>query len=244
MLLESRVIMRGVLVLLVSSLFLLGSSQIGHDVPLRLQEVAQTMKIKPTLYVVHHSGRVGRMLSPSQVEQNMRQWMNELSLDKQQTHRDQDGIRYEATGMWGNLDVSLSMIIDEPKATQSDPYLAIQVTGKGMPTVAWSQAADNIHKFLHEQRIPTHFHYSIQGTLDRVTDTSAIAHHIIKQLHAKEIEGIQTDQTVSLSAYSPLFSEQIQTMGGAMNLQVATHRNQTDGKLIVTIGSPIITVEY
>lgn len=236
--------MRGIWVLLLSSLFLLGSSQTGNEVPLRLQEVVQATDIKPNLYVVHHSGRIGRLLSPSQVEQNMRQWVNGLSLDKQQTHRDQDGIRYEATGMWGNLAVSLSMIIDEPMATRSDPYLAIQVTGKGKPTAVWSQAAEKIHKFLHGQGIPTHFHYSIQGTMDRATDTSAIAHHIIKQLHAKEIEGIQTDQTVSLSAYSPLFSEQIQTMGGAMNLQVATHRNQADGKLVVTIGSPIITVEY
>jgi hypothetical protein len=41
-----------------------------------------------------------------------------------------------------------------------------------------------------------------------------------------------------------MFSEGIQTRGGKMNLQVATHRNGKDGKLVVTIGSPIITIEY
>jgi hypothetical protein len=202
------------------------------------------MDIEPTSYVVHHSGRMGHLLPSSQAEQNMRKWVNELSLGKLEKRIDQDGIRYDASGKWGNLKVSFYMIIDQPDARVSEPYIAIQVTGHGRPKDDWPKAAERIQKFLFEQKIPTHLHYSIQGDFERSTDTIKVAHHVVKLLNAKEIEGMETNQTVSISAYSSAFSESIQTGRGKMNLQIATHRVIKDGKLIVTIGSPIITVEY
>ncbi|MCH5585261.1 YwmB family TATA-box binding protein [Shimazuella sp. AN120528] len=236
--------LRWIGILLISSIFLMGSSQPGSAVPQTLLGVAYKMEIEPTSYVVHHSGRTGHLVSASQAGKNMRQWVNELSLGKVEKRTDQDGIRYDASGKWGNLEVSFYMIIDQPEAKVSKPYIAIQVTGHGKPKDDWPKAAERIQKFLFKQEIPTHLHYSIQGNLDHSTDTIKTAHNIVKLLDAKEIEGMETDQTVSISAYSSLFSESIQTGGGKMNLQVATHRDVKDGKLIVTIGSPIITVEY
>jgi hypothetical protein len=236
--------LRWIGILLISSIFLMGSSQSGSVIPQRLLFTVDKMEISPTTYVVHHSGRIGRLVSPSQAEQNMRQWVNELSLGKIEKRIDQDGVRYDATGTWENLKVSFYMIIDEPYANMSKPYIAIQVTGHGRPNKDWPLAAERIQKFLFEQKIPTHLHYSIQGNIDHSTDTLKVAHNLVKQFHAKEIEGMETGQTVSISAYSPMFSEGIQTRGGKMNLQVATHRNGKDGKLVVTIGSPIITIEY
>ncbi|MXQ52868.1 YwmB family TATA-box binding protein [Shimazuella alba] len=236
--------LRWIGILLLSSIFLMGSSQVESVVPQRLLTVVNDMEINPTTYVVHHSGRTRNLFTPSQAEQKMRQWVNELSLAKMEKKMDQDGIRYDASGKWGNLEVSFYMIIDQPNAKVSEPYVAIQVTGHGRPKGDWPKSAERIQKFLYQQEIPTHLHYSIQGNIEHSTDTLKIAHNIVKQLHAKEIEGMETDQTVSISAYSPMFSESIQTRGGTMNLQVATHRDMRSGKLVVTIGSPIITVEY
>lgn len=236
--------LRWIGILLISSVILMGSSQAGTMVPQKLLSAAYKMEIEPTSYVVHHSGRTGHLLSSSQAEQNMRQWVNELSLDKIQKRTDQDGIRYDASGKWGNLEVSFYMIMDQPEINASEPYIAMQVTGHGQPKDDWPKAAERIQKFLFKQRIPTHLHYSIQGNLEHSTDTIKVAHNVVKQFHAKEIEGMETDQTVSISAYSSVFSESVQTKGGKMNLQVAAHRDVKDGKLIVTIGSPIITVEY
>lgn len=235
--------LRWIGMLLISSIILMGSSQAGFAVPQKLLAVADKMEMEPTTYVVHHSGRTARLLSSSQAEQNMRQWVNELALGKLEKRTDQDGIRYDASGKWGNLEVSFHMIIDQPEAKVSEPYIAIQVTGHGRPKDSWSKAAERIQKFLFKQGIPTHLHYSIQGNLNRSADIVKAAHQILKHFHAKEIEGMETSKTVSISAYTSLFSENIQTGGGKMNLQVATHR-AADGKLIVTIGSPIITVEY
>jgi hypothetical protein len=231
-------------VLLMSSVVMMGSSQTGAMVPQKLLAAADKMEVEPTSYVVHHSGRTGHLFSASQAEQNMRQWVNELSLGKIQKRTDQDGIRYDASGKWGSLEVSFYMIMDQPEGEVSNPYLAIQVTGHGRPKDNWSKAAERIQKFLFKQEIPTHLHYSIQGTLENSTDTIKVAHHVVKQFHAKEIEGMETDQTVSISAYSSALPEGIQTQGGKMNLQVAAHRAVKERKLIVTIGSPIITVEY
>lgn len=232
--------------LLVGSMFLVGSSQAEQLVPERLLSSMESIGAYPTTYVVHQSGRTSTWVTPSQATKNMRQWVNELSLSHLEKSVDQDGIRYDASGIWEKgLAVSFYLIIDHPEASASQPYVAIQVTGHGRPSGDWQRAAERIQTFLYKQGIPSHLHYSLQGNIaETTTNMLKTTQKLMHIFDAKEVEGMETNQTVSISAYSPMFSDTIQTRGGAMNLQVATHRDERTGKLIVTIGSPIITVEY
>jgi hypothetical protein len=237
---------RWICALLIGSLFLVGSSQADQLVPKRLLHAMENIGVHPTSYVVHHSGRTSERLTPSQVAENVRQWVNELSLSHLEKSVDADGIRYDASGKWGKgLAVSFYLIIDHPDAGTSQPYMALQVTSRGQQKNDWWGAADRIQGFLNKRGIPAHLHYSIQGNInEHSANISGTAQRVMRHLKAKEIEGMATNQTVSISAYSPVLSDTIQTRGGAMNLQVATHRDERTGKLIVTIGSPIITIEY
>lgn len=66
---------------------------------------------------------------------------------------------------------------------------------------------------------------------------------MFRTLEAKELERLQDETVVSISGYTHLWEESIPLHGQKMNLQVATHRN-SDAGTSITIGTPIITVEY
>lgn len=235
---------RWVCAILVGSLFLVGSSEANQLVPQRLLTAVESIGVKPTTYVVHHSGRTSLSMTPSQASQNVRKWVNELSLSHLTKSVDQDGIRYDASGKWNKgLAVSFYLIIDHPDAAKSRPYVVIQATGHGLPTEDWQQAAQRIESFLDKEAIVSHLHYSIQGSLTEAP-MQQTTQKLMRLFDAIEIEGMKTSQTESISAYSPILSDTIQTRGGAMNLQIASHRDMETGQLIVTIGSPIITIEY
>lgn len=63
-------------------------------------------------------------------------------------------------------------------------------------------------------------------------------------VHAKHIEGIVTDDMVSISAHAPRGPRTIHTDGRCMNLQIATHYDADKHRTEVTVGTPIIVDAY
>jgi hypothetical protein len=71
------------------------------------------------------------------------------------------------------------------------------------------------------------------------------ARAMISTLGAKEIESLNEETFVSVSAYNDVWTDAIVTNGNKMNLQVALRSGDTMGSgTTVTIGTPIITTEY
>ncbi|WP_368503090.1 YwmB family TATA-box binding protein [Alkalihalophilus sp. As8PL] len=71
------------------------------------------------------------------------------------------------------------------------------------------------------------------------------ARAMISTLGAKEIESLNEETFVSVSAYNDVWTDAIVTNGNKMNLQVALRSGDTMGTgTTVTIGTPIITTEY
>ena len=91
-------------------------------------------------------------------------------------------------------------------------------------------------------RVKPQFQFSIQGHQEGLhqNETMKEALHLLR---AREVESLRT-KTVSVSAFSSLLGDPIQTAGGEMNVQVATKVDEGNKRLIVTIGTPIITIEY
>jgi hypothetical protein len=61
---------------------------------------------------------------------------------------------------------------------------------------------------------------------------------------AKEIEALKEDNFMSVTAYSPLFSDSIENEKNSMNLQIGVRSEGLGAKTTVVIGTPIITIEY
>ncbi|MDV2886463.1 hypothetical protein BTR22_04035 [Alkalihalophilus pseudofirmus] len=71
------------------------------------------------------------------------------------------------------------------------------------------------------------------------------ARDFVEKLGATEIESLNEETFVSVSAYNDVWTDAIVTNGHKMNLQVALRSGETMGSgTTVTIGTPIITTEY
>lgn len=82
----------------------------------------------------------------------------------------------------------------------------------------------------------------ITGIFDDRMDKalSQKASSIMKRLNANETEAIREKDFISISAFSPMFTD---TFENGMNVQIAVR--STGGKYAaVTVGTPIITIEY
>ncbi|MED1202930.1 YwmB family TATA-box binding protein [Heyndrickxia acidicola] len=70
------------------------------------------------------------------------------------------------------------------------------------------------------------------------------ANNILKSLKAVKKEDLEEEDFVSISAYSPLFSEKLPTKNSSMNVQVGLRKTGLGAKTTFVIGTPIITIEY
>ncbi len=87
----------------------------------------------------------------------------------------------------------------------------------------------------------------IQGNInDKLSNIQQVVliEKIIHILGGEKVETLNTALVKSISAYSPKIQHSIWTGHKKMNVQVATHVNKLTQTTILTMGTPIITIEY
>lgn len=70
------------------------------------------------------------------------------------------------------------------------------------------------------------------------------ASQLLAALKGTMVESLEEETVLSYSAYSPLFHTVVETNQRTMNLQVAAHYDTYMQGTMITVGIPIITVEY
>ncbi|HAQ08355.1 MAG TPA: hypothetical protein DCR24_12865 [Bacillus bacterium] len=86
----------------------------------------------------------------------------------------------------------------------------------------------------------------IQGEInDKIKSTlSAYKSDLLKAFNAKEIEGLEEESFISVSAVSPLFDKSLSSEHD-MNMQLGLRKTDRLGaKTTIVVGTPIITIEY
>ncbi|PTX62531.1 TATA-box binding protein [Melghirimyces profundicolus] len=201
-------------------------------------------------YMLHHGGRTDRNFTPDDVQGLARGLAGELGLDSVRVRKTPDGTRFESEGRWSrNILLELTVINDRSYDLFVQPYISIRAEGSGLPDSRLFDTRKRLNRALQKYRIQPRTHFSIQGRLhaggradgrerDRMID------RIMKELGAGEVESMHAERTVSVSAYTPLFNGGLQTRGGTMNVQVAAKDGHGDGEVVLTLGTPIITIEY
>lgn len=152
---------------------------------------------------------------------------------------------YATTGSWGNgtkVELQLKPQNDE----NNNLYLIFRLIGDGdLDTMA--QYYNDLSTILVQNDIPLKINSCIQGNInDKLSnvDQFVLIENILHILTAKEVEKLDTALVKSVSAYSAEFDNYIMTNGQKMNLQIATHVDNMNKKTVITLGTPIITVEY
>jgi len=127
-------------------------------------------------------------------------------------------------------------------------YIVYRVSGKEWNKTAESFFTSNLFKnrlsdiFRGKPTIFSCMKGEVGDKMDKALPEKAS--HLLSVFKAKEIEALKEDTFMSVSAYSPLFSDSIENEKNSMNLQIGIRSEGLGAKTTVVIGTPIITIEY
>lgn len=211
-----------------------------------LLETFKKVGVEPERYVLHYGSRIHRAMSQKEIEEWTQELSRLLDIGPVEINDELDGIKFSAEGaVERNILVKLVVINDEPSKAQIHPYLSIQLVGKGNHQENWQAARDQVTRVLLDHGITPFYHFSVQGSRPVKTEQEEhLLSEIFRLLKAKEVEAMRTDHTISISALSPLLPAGIKTKGGMMNMQAAIRMNRDAHRMVITLGTPIITIEY
>lgn len=152
---------------------------------------------------------------------------------------------FAVKGTWGEETEAELRLIRQNEQTK-EMYLIFRL--KGTDSLEKMQSHyKRLHNILEKIRISPIISSCIQGnindTLDDVRQLTLIE-EVIHNLSAEKVEMLDTKLVKSISAYSPKLGYSIWTGHQKMNLQIAAHVNKIEQKTILTMGTPIITIEY
>lgn len=219
------------------------------DVAIAAQLLAVIEETGATGLQVQMRGRtsLGQVESPVELEKLANSWATELAIPvtsfafSQKNHIVshtaefiQDGVqvRFEITG------VSINGVFDT--------YLVLELTGSRQSLPYIESTQDNFVKSLAKADFIPQISTCIRGMYNvkmSVDQQEGKILSIFQALQAKERERLADETVVSISGYTNLWKPFISLNGEKMNLQVATHQDSHAGTRI-TVGTPIITVEY
>lgn len=215
------------------------SKSVQSESELKLVNVFQKLHIQPETYVLHYGSPL-KLMSQEEVIQFLQPFKEYFHLPLKVSRTVDQGMVYESLGKYHCFDFKLRLLLAEEAG--KEPYLSLQVIGKGSFDNELVTIKKQLAHFLRINKLKPQFHFSIQGAGKTLSqeETMKEALHL---LHSKEVEEMKS-QTVSVSAYSPVLGETIKTAGGEMNVQIATRKDADRKSILVTMGTPIITIEY
>ena len=224
---------------------LLLGSDVQPDSEWRLIEAFHGVGAEPKRYVFHLGGRTERAIDRTELPTLVQEFSSALQLALPNHISTKNGVEWKASGVQRNLHLRIHVLNDEPNLSRIHPYISIHLSGKGIPDTQLSYTKKRLAPVLKKYGVNSQFQFSIQGLIPgihhRPYDT---VDEVLKILHAREIESLKGKRTASITAYTPLLSGGLQSKGNTMNVQVAAREGSGQGGVILTLGTPIITIEY
>ncbi|MGN7358819.1 YwmB family TATA-box binding protein [Paenibacillus sp. SAF-054] len=128
-------------------------------------------------------------------------------------------------------------------------YIIIQLEAEAAK--GWDDLTDLQQEFGEKMRnagIDAKWNASLQGTGNKegnAADTmNRIEGSLARSLDAVPMETYEDETTVSNAYQVPSLSSRVRSGNTWLNMQVAVHEDETSGENRVTIGLPVITIEY
>lgn len=127
-----------------------------------------------------------------------------------------------------------------------EAYLVVEASG-GRSVDGMRAGREELERVLLETGSPPEITACVIGILNGKLDVEqrkTLVQRVFSRVQALEVEGIEGGDLSSFSAYTPLATDEIQVGGRRINLNVALRAVPRSGRTIITIGSPVIPIEY
>ncbi|RTE03946.1 YwmB family TATA-box binding protein [Paenibacillus whitsoniae] len=143
--------------------------------------------------------------------------------------------------------VAASLTVASP-AGQRACYAVVRLDAAGSvdesQLLSWQEQMDGK---LQEQDVRGHWNVMVQGYVssEKMADNpELLLDDIVLACGGKVVENYSDAHTFSRSMVSGKFKASVQSGKHTVNAQVALHRDSTSGEWRVTVGTPLITMEY
>jgi hypothetical protein len=209
--------------------------------------------IKKNNGIIHHWSLLAReAIDPKttlkdikKLEEQYKSSYSKFTWQKKQTED-----RWELTGIFFNKEQQYNetlQIIADLTSEQIRGYYIYKIDGKQwneeLETKIHSYIEGNFVKIFHKKPI---IFSCIMGEFSDNMNIAVLkkAKDILNDFHGKMIEQLEEKQFISLTTYSPKFTETLPSEKGSFNLQIALRSEGKGEKTNFAIGTPIITSEY
>ncbi|MDQ0415856.1 hypothetical protein J2Z48_000014 [Croceifilum oryzae] len=235
------------LVWIVLCVLLMGNTQAQNDSIQEILDHYQTTRATPSLFVLHHGSRTNQLLTSQEVEELAKRLNDQFHGENLQTYKSADGVRYQGDHLLSpSLKVAIRVVDDRPTQTKKKPYVSLELRGTGAPDARLKQFQEQFRQICQAFGMTPSLHFSIQGDVDlkEASELKSLIQSTTKSFGATQMEEMTTEKTVSISYFIPRWGSGIVTKGGEMNLQVSARWNYQTNRAVLTMGTPIITIEY
>lgn len=228
-----------------------------------LVQIFQTDEIKIDTWMVHHGAFLDRPLS----EKRLRRLIQSLRLEGETPFQVTPNIKpseHIYTAEWRrNIFLEVRVIRrghekfgrddSDPHPFSDQHYLLIKIAAtpspsqRDAPLPLLEDAVRAVSEGLMKTGIHPNIHVSIQGITTRLWNQSeqqSFIHHVLKSMDAHEVEAMRDRFSTSVSAFSPQLGKPLHSNGQQINIQLAVRNDRITNQTVITLGTPIITIEY
>ena len=191
---------------------------------------------------------LGEVQRQEEVTELAKMWAKQLEIPLSliEESRNNDVLMYRTTYKQNGVSVRYEMT-SVPENGSFDTYLVLELSGGRESLLYIEQIQETFAKALKNADFIPQISTCIRGLYNvkmSVDQQGGKIMSIFATLQATELERLQDETVVSISGHTPMWEPFIALNGQKMNLQVATHRDSGNAGTWVTVGTPIITVEY
>ncbi|WP_134702573.1 YwmB family TATA-box binding protein [Ammoniphilus sp. YIM 78166] len=170
-----------------------------------------------------------------------------LGLTETRNHQQTQEFRFQRLEEQVLTELMVKMIPSQSRADAWDSYLTVKLSAEPLALDALKQHYLHVYQGLESSQILPHFNTCVQGfynvTLENDVQLMKLR-KLLDLLGAEVVEQVADPTVISISAYTSRLSSYILTNGRPMNVQAGIHVDQLLGLTRITIGTPIITIEY
>jgi len=144
-------------------------------------------------------------------------------------------------------ELQVSAIKSHSTAKSWDSYLTVRMMAESNSLVSLNKQLEQVYKGLENVKIVPQFNSCLQGNYNGTLKNDvqlAKVNQLLDILGAKVVEKVEDPTVKSFSAYTPEFEPFIWTKQEKMNIQIGLHVDRLKQVTKLTIGTPIITMEY
>ncbi|HJV45988.1 MAG TPA: YwmB family TATA-box binding protein [Bacillota bacterium] len=161
-------------------------------------------------------------------------------------HTNQEGVQTElrviAMPKNGHLDGE-----SDATAGKWDSYITVRLNARAKDLNPIQTELKNVYKALADLKILPQFNSCVQGIYNgtlKIDVQRMKVDQLFTIMGATVVEKVEDSTVRSYSGFSPSMAPLILTNGKKMNVQVGLHTDQREKVTRLTIGTPIITMEY